>query len=113
MQEDKRPLFTLTVEEFMELNKTIKVDRDYIERPPVKTEVSKPDIIYSDEAAEITNYTKSTLYSKVNRGEIPYLSGGKPLTFSRAQLQDWMHKGRPTVAEIMAEEFNKLKNKKK
>jgi len=109
MQQDKRPLFTLTVEEFMELNKTIIVDDRYLRPEPKKNEVEKPEIIYSEEAALITNYTKSTLYSKVNRGEIPYISGGKPLTFSRSQLSQWMQDGRPRVSEMMASEFLKFK----
>ena len=107
MQQDKRPLFSLTVKEFVELNKTINLDNKYLIQEPVKIEISKPDIIYAVEAAEICNYTKSTLYSKVNRGEIPSVSEGKPLTFSRNQLLEWMQLGRPSVTEMKANEFVK------
>lgn len=113
MQENTRALFTLTVKEYVELHKSLQQEYKYLHLEPEKVEESKPDIIYSDEAAELTNYTKSTLYSKISRGELPIISSRRPLTFSRAELTDWIHKGRPTVADMIAEEFMNSKKAKR
>jgi len=110
MEQNKRPLFSLTVEEFIELNKSINLDQIRY-HVPEKIEAPKSDIIYADEVSVIANYTKSTLYSKVNRGEIPYVSGGRPLTFSRKEIIEWIQNGRPCVAEILANKFLKLKSR--
>ncbi|RYM34823.1 DNA-binding protein [Brumimicrobium glaciale] len=113
MEQNKRPIFSLSVEEYVELHKSLQQEYKYLHLEPEKVEESKPDIIYSDEAAELTNYTKSTLYTKVSRGELPRISSRRPLTFSRAQLTKWMLKGRPTVADMIAEEFMNSKKAKR
>jgi predicted DNA-binding transcriptional regulator AlpA len=113
MQEDKRPLYTLTVEEFKELSKTIAVDNSYLLRPVEIKQQPKSDIIYLSEMMELTGYKESTVYSKVCRKEIPVISNGRPLAFSREEILQWMKNGRPTVAEMIAIEFTNLKNKKK
>ena len=113
MHQDKRPLFTLTVEEYIELNKTIQLDRSYIIQPPEPVEREQSDIIYFDEAQNLAGYKASTMYSKVSRREIPVLSTGRPLTFSREELTNWIKAGRPSVAEMMAELFVNEQNKKR
>lgn len=113
MQQDKRPLFTLTVEEYKELNKTIQIDRSYLIQAPEPTNKEQRDIVFIDEARVITGYKLSTIYSKVSRREIPVLSTGRPLTFSREELTNWIKAGRPSVAEMMAELFVNEQNKKK
>jgi hypothetical protein len=44
---------------------------------------------------------------------MPVISNGRPLTFSREEILQWMKDGRPTVAEMIANEFTNRKNKKK
>jgi hypothetical protein len=44
-----------------------------------------------------------TVYNKINRQEMPVLSRGQPLTFSRKDLQHWIRNGRPTLAEMKVE----------
>jgi predicted DNA-binding transcriptional regulator AlpA len=113
MFEDQRPLYTLTVEEFKELSKTIALDNSYLVKPTKISEEPKSDIIYLDEIIELTGYTGKTIYSKVCRGEMPVISKGRPLTFSREEILQWIKDGRPTLAEMIANEFTNLKNKKK
>lgn len=113
MQRDQRPLYTLTVEEFKELSKTIAIDNSYLQKPAEKILQPKSDIIYLDEVIELTGYKESTIYSKVCRKELPVISTGRPLAFSREEILQWMRDGRPTVAEMIAKEFTNLKNKKK
>jgi len=109
MQQDKRPLFTLTVEEYIELNRSL-----YNEIPKentLKNEIKEEqDIIYLEEATALTGYTNNTVYTKVSRREIPVVSSGRPLTFSRKQLNEWMAKGRPSIAEMKADNYINRKN---
>jgi predicted DNA-binding transcriptional regulator AlpA len=113
MHKDVRPLYTLTVEEFIELSKTIALDNSYLVKPTKISEEPKSDIIYLDEIMELTGYKESTVYSKVCRKEMPVISTGRPLAFSREEILQWMNDGRPTVAEMIANEFTNRKNKKK
>jgi predicted DNA-binding transcriptional regulator AlpA len=113
MHKDVRPLYTLTVEEFKELSKTIALDHSYLLKPDETVQEPKSDIIYLDEVIRLTGYKESTVYSKVCRKEIPVISTGRPLAFSREEILQWMKDGRPTVAEMLAIEFTNLKNKKK
>jgi predicted DNA-binding transcriptional regulator AlpA len=113
MFENQRPLYTLTVEEFKELSKTIALDHSYLLKPDEKSQEPKSDIIYLDEVIQLTGYTEKTVYSKTCRKQMPVISNGRPLTFSREEILKWMKDGRPTVAEMIAKEFSNLKNKKR
>lgn len=113
MIENKTFLFSLTVDEFKELSKTIAVDNSYLQKPSEPKQEAKSEIIYIDEVIQLTGYKESTIYSKVCRREIPIISSGRPLSFSREEIIQWMKDGRPTVAEMMANEFTKLNNKKR
>jgi predicted DNA-binding transcriptional regulator AlpA len=113
MFEDQRPLYTLTVEEFKVLSKTIALDNSYLQKTAETILQPKTDIIYLDEVIQLTGYKESTVYSKVCRKEMPVISSGRPLAFSREEILQWMKDGRPTVAEMIANEFTNRKNKKK
>ena len=113
MLDEKRPLYTLTVEEFKELSKTIAVDCSYLIQPPVPVEQEPRDVIFIEEVVVLTGYKESTIYSKVSRREMPVLSYGRPLTFSKAEILNWMKSGKPTVAEMMAEVLLNDKKKKR
>jgi hypothetical protein len=102
MFNNEKPLYALSVGEFKELLESFTgVNYGLVEQDkPVET-----DIVYIDEATIMMGYTKSTVYTKVSRKEIPVLSYGRPLTFSKKVLQNWMADGRPTLNEIKAKEF--------
>lgn len=104
--EENRPIYTLTVEEFKELSKTIAIENSYLNQPSKQKEKEPNDIIFIGEAVTLTGYKESTIYTKVCRREMPVISFGRPLTFSRKQLNEWMKSGRPTVAEMIADDFN-------
>ena len=105
MLEDKRLMVTLTVKEFRQMNQSLKQEKSVARDESVKTEKEARDIIYLEEAALITGYTLKTIYTKVSRREMPIISAGRPLTFSRMQLNDWMAKGRPSIADMIANEY--------
>ena len=113
IMEENRPLFSLTVEEFKELSKVIAVDINYPIQPPAPVEKEPRDVIFIDEAIVLTGYKESTIYSKVSRREMPVLSYGRPLTFSKAEILDWMKSGKPTVTEMMAKVLMNNQNKKR
>lgn len=101
--EENRPIFSLTVEEFKELSKIIAVDISYLIKSPAPEAKEPKDVIFINEVVVLTGYKESTIYSKVSRREMPVLSYGRPLTFSKAEILNWMKSGKPTVAEMMAE----------
>ncbi len=108
-----KPLYALTVGEYMELNKKIVADamaalvaKGSHHVIPAKAE---DDLIFIDQAAQITGYKKPTLYSKVCRFEIPVLSRHKPLTFSKKALVDWISKGKPSIIDEETDNYLKKK----
>ena len=43
------------------------------------------------EVAKFLDLTVPTIYSKVNRGQLPYLKRGKRLYFSRETIENWLN----------------------
>ncbi len=109
----EKPLYTLTVEEFTTLNRQIVQQelQDAILHQGMSKPESDRDIIFIDDACELVGYSKPTMYSKISRYEIPVLSRGKPLTFSKKALIRWIHDGKPGVADVL-EATNYLKTPK-
>ncbi len=111
-ENDQRPIFSLTVSEFVELQRFLYKEQTIGYTPPVLSpeKIEQDDIIDVHEASRITFLKVETIYSKVCRSEMKAASSGRPLTFSRKKLIEWMANGRPSVAEMMADDyFKKLK----
>jgi len=102
MNTDNRPLYSLTVEEFRELSRMIAEDNIILLNPSEPKEKTQSDILYLEEVKQLTGYKDSTVYSKVCRKEIPVISTGRPLSFSRTEITQWIKDGRPTIAEMEA-----------
>ena len=104
-------LFQLTTEEFDSLFRGMLNDivpslvKEGIKEHLRGINVDQPDTIGIEEAAIVTGLKTKSIYSKVCRLEIPALTRGRPLMFSRAALEKWMKSGRPSVAETMAKEW--------
>ncbi|WP_103866726.1 helix-turn-helix domain-containing protein [Aquimarina sp. I32.4] len=108
MSDVLKPLYTLTVGEYTELNRRIIRQQFQELLIDQRQRNLKPDqdIIFIKEACELTGYTKPTMYSKISRYELPVLSRGKPLTFSKKALIDWIHQGKPLISDtIEAEDY--------
>jgi predicted DNA-binding transcriptional regulator AlpA len=58
------------------------------------------DTINLEEASKVTGLREKSIYSKVSRLELPCITRGRPLMFSRTELKLWMKLGRPTVTEM-------------
>ena len=106
MKEDfEKPLWHYSMKEFLSLQKKeiegsinemmkLVVNSIQIKQPILE------DTIHLDEAVKITGLRPKSIYSKVSRLQIPSLTRGRPLLFSRAELQLWIKLGRPTITEM-------------
>jgi len=64
------------------------------------------------EAADFLNLSVPTIYSKVSKGELPFMKRGKRLHFSSTELMQYLKDGRnKTNAEIEAEAHTYLSKK--
>jgi excisionase family DNA binding protein len=66
------------------------------ERQPVAAE---NEMLNITEAATFLRLTKSTIYSKVCRGEIPAFKTGRRLYFDKVELTAWIRSSRKTTNE--------------
>lgn len=109
--EKEKPLYSLTVDEFKALSFSIADEIRLKHQAIIEEDVEDPrDTIFLTELVALTGYTPSTIYSKVSRGEIPVLSSGRPLTFSKSDILNWMKAGKPSPTEQLAHsKFKKLK----
>ena len=104
MDDENKPLFTLTIAQYSKILRKVigeEVDRILMERQEeTNNQNQETDICDIVQASEITRLVKSTLYSKVSKKQIPCLSRGKPLLFSRDHLEMWLQAGRPKTDSI-------------
>ncbi len=67
------------------------------------------ELLTITEAAKMLNLSVATIYSKVNRNEIPVCKKGKKLYFSKVELTDWIYSGKiPTNEELIRKQKEKL-----
>ena len=70
-----------------------------------RTKEAPHDEIGGLELAEaVTGLSRSTLYKKTHRREIPHRSVGGRLYFRRSELEAWLDDGRRPMAEEIAHE---------
>lgn len=93
-----KPLFTLTVEEFIQLQHSAQSSKSH-----EKEHFS--DIIGIEEAVRITGYKRSTIYAKTSDKSIPYHKRGNRVVFKRSELESWMLENRQ---ETMEERIDRL-----
>lgn len=102
-----KPLFTLTVEEFMKLQESERIEK------PKQTYLS--DIIGIEEAVLLTGYKKSTLYRKTSTNAIPFHKRSNKVVFKRSELEAWMLENRQDTIEERVKKLDEQlssKNKK-
>ena len=80
-----------------------------------QTPTDQPEkLLTIQEAAEFLSLTVPTIYSKVSKGELPFMKRSKRLYFSRTELLDYIKTGRQkSNAEIEQEAKAYLSNNKK
>lgn len=83
-----------------------------LNKAQTKPEIETP--IQLDEVVPITGLTKPTLYSYVQRNEIPYHKKGNRLYFFKSEIIDWIKTGKQkTIKELEADTDEFLSNHKK
>ena len=101
----EKPLWHYSMREFLKLQKQ-EIEGSIKEMltlavSEVKSDQQEPDdTIGIEKATKVTGLKEKSIYSIVSRLQLPSLTRGRPLMFSRAELQLWMKIGRPTVAEM-------------
>lgn len=101
----EKPLWHYSMREFLQLQKkqlegSIK-EMLTLAVSEIKSDQPLPeDSIGIEEASKVTGLKEKSIYSKVSRLQLPSLTRGRPLMFSRTELQLWMKIGRPTIAEM-------------
>jgi len=101
----QKPLFYLTVEEFLNLQGNYKKE--------VGSEKMFPEIMSMTDAAKYTGYKKSTLYRKTCSHSIPFHKQGKRVLFRKDELEKWLLKNRQETTDEYIERLeNELKDKK-
>ncbi|MGI6291776.1 MAG: helix-turn-helix domain-containing protein [Bacteroidales bacterium] len=80
-----------------------------------QTPITPPEqLLTIQEAAKFLSLTVPTIYSKVNRKELPFMKRGKRLYFSSTELMEYVKAGRKkSNAEIEQEAKAYLLNNKK
>lgn len=79
-----------------------------------KSAQPQDELLTVEQAAELLNLSKGTIYSKKSRGELPVMKQGKRLYFSKEELMRYLKAGRKkTNAELEAEAEAYLKDNKK
>lgn len=72
-----------------------------------------PEFLTIQEAAAFLNLAVPTLYSMVNRGDLPYIKKSKKLYFSRTSLIEYLISGKhSTKKEIISNHLKKKYNEK-
>lgn len=109
MKDLSKPLYSLTVGEYIDLSKEVfaseakKLIIDYNKNS--SSSKTNTDIIFIDEVRRLTGYKNSTIYSKVCRYEMPVISKRRPLTFSREAIIDWLKDGKPNLIDQEANDY--------
>jgi len=104
MKIDKnRPMYSLSVEEYIELNQKIF---SAIKSPETEIEKNNTEIMNIDQAAVYLKMAKQTVYSMISRRLLPYFKRGKRVFFRKNELLTWLERGRKfTKEEIQSENF--------
>ncbi|MBI5538937.1 MAG: helix-turn-helix domain-containing protein [Bacteroidia bacterium] len=101
MKIDKnRPMYSLSVEEYMQLNQEILAN---FKSPEAENEKNNTEIMDIDEAAIYLKMAKQTVYSMTSKKTLPYFKRGKRIFFRKVELLGWLEKGRKyTNEELLA-----------
>lgn len=81
-----------------------------LKNPLGQSEEAKDSLMTVEGAAEFLSLTVPTIYSKVSKGELPFMKQSKRLYFSKEELTNYIKEGRrKTNAEVLAEADSFLK----
>lgn len=90
MTELQKPLYALTVGEYISLHQRILKENQQEKTIPVIRQPDPDQLLTISEAAQILHLSVPTMYSKVSKGELPVMKRGKRLYFSKKELIEFM-----------------------
>jgi excisionase family DNA binding protein len=111
MIDPNKPLYSLTVGEYIDLNRQIlseEASRSRNVGAEPNANGAELDICRIDGAVEITGLKPSTIYSKVCLRTIPFIKQGRFLRFSRTDLIEWIKEGKVATKLQDQRAFNQL-----
>lgn len=95
--DDKSPLYSLSIEQFKAL---LDEKLQNFQQHPFKSDVVfETDNVSIDWVSENLCIPKSTIRTKVSRGEMPCKKRGKPMLFSKQETLEWIENGRPKIVQ--------------
>lgn len=74
---------------------------------------SNEELLTIQEAGAYLNLSVPTMYGLTQRAEVPFMKKSKRLYFSKAELLDWLQKGRCKTLAETSKEASQYLNKKK
>ena len=81
---------------------------------PQQPSTAEDKLLTVKECAKFLNLKASTIYSKINRGELPYSKVGKRLYFSKAELTTYIKSGKVLSNDDIEQQANAyISNSKK
>ena len=73
------------------VRKVLQEDRERTNQPDP---AHQSEIVFLEEAMQITGLAKPTIYAKTSRGEIPHYKRSRKLYFKRSELLQWIEEGK-------------------
>lgn len=113
IKDNHKPLYSLSIKEFAELTQKLntKIIKDHFEN--LKTsffqQSENTDICQIKGVMKLTGMAKATIYSKISRKEMPCISRGKPLLFSKKGILQWMYDGKPSVTKEYLQKLKQIR----
>lgn len=102
----EKPLWHYSMQEFLDIQKQ-ELEASFkgmvaeaVQEIKVEHTAPLEDVIGIAEVAKLTGLRESSIYSKVSRLQIPSSTRGRPLIFSRAEIQQWIKLGKPSVTDM-------------
>jgi excisionase family DNA binding protein len=107
----KSPLYSLTIEEYIELNKQIYYDfyKSHIQNQEIQK--SENEFIAIQEASKILNLKLPTIYNLTSKNLIIFYKRGKKILFKKSDLHEFIEKGRMQTVQEIEFEINKGRTK--
>jgi predicted DNA-binding transcriptional regulator AlpA len=89
-----RPLYSLTIREYVELNRQLISEIQDNVVPPINEQTE--EILDIKKAALLINLSVPSVYTLTSKRQIPFMKkqGGKKLYFRRSELLRWLDEGR-------------------
>lgn len=88
---NEKPLYSLTIAEYIELNKKLFSELNKKDNHTINDENI---FLTISEASKYTNLAKQTLYGLTSKRGIPFIKRSKKIYFKKSDLEKWLLEGR-------------------